>query len=161
MKSTTLRAVMICHYSVMDKKSRIKMIRLFWSGLRSEQTKTVNNCFLSSRMRRNKEQSERGLPREDMRLCFKSQAKRKQLSIVFGEAMSRVARKTSRVYRGDDFRHKSGRERTRRTQRGLGGCRAPDRSKKEKRTLYRVSFLERITGLEPATSTLARWRSTK
>ena len=31
MISTTLRAVMICHYSVMDKKSRINMIRLFWS----------------------------------------------------------------------------------------------------------------------------------
>ena len=26
--------VMICHYSVMDKKSRIKMIRLFWCGRR-------------------------------------------------------------------------------------------------------------------------------
>ena len=34
MISTTLRAVMICHYSVMDKKSRIKMIRLFWCGWR-------------------------------------------------------------------------------------------------------------------------------
>ena len=41
MISTTLRAVMICHYSVMDKKSRIKIIRLFWYGqqdLNSAQT---------------------------------------------------------------------------------------------------------------------------
>ena len=30
MISTTLRAVMIYHYFVMDKKSRIKIIRLFW-----------------------------------------------------------------------------------------------------------------------------------
>ena len=29
MISTTLRAVIICHYSVMDKKSRINVIRLF------------------------------------------------------------------------------------------------------------------------------------
>ena len=36
------------------------------------------------------------------------------------------------------------------------------RSKNEKSTSREVlSFLERITGLEPATSTLARWRSTK
>ena len=25
------KGLMICHYSVMDKKSRIKMMRLFWS----------------------------------------------------------------------------------------------------------------------------------
>ena len=29
---TQTSCVMICHHSVMDKKSRIKMIRLFWCG---------------------------------------------------------------------------------------------------------------------------------
>ena len=31
---TQTSCVMICHYSVMDKKSRIKIIRLFWSKWR-------------------------------------------------------------------------------------------------------------------------------
>ena len=39
-------------------------------------------------------------------------AREKQLITVFLEAMSYVARKTSRVYRGEVFRHKSGRGRT-------------------------------------------------
>ena len=40
--------------------------------------------------------------------------------------------------------------------------RAPIRKPKRKDTLMGVfSFLERMTGLEPATSTLARWRSTR
>ena len=34
MISTTLRAVMICQTCGLDKKSRIKMIRLFWCGRR-------------------------------------------------------------------------------------------------------------------------------
>ena len=46
MISTTLRAVMICHYSVMDKKSRIKMIRLFWCGKRDLNPYGVNHTPL-------------------------------------------------------------------------------------------------------------------
>ena len=37
-------------------------------------------------------------------------AREKQLNVVFHEAMSRVARKASQVYRGDVFRHISGRD---------------------------------------------------
>ena len=47
MISTTLRAVMIYHYSVMDKKSRIKMIRLFWRrGRDSILARTARSVFL-------------------------------------------------------------------------------------------------------------------
>ena len=46
MISTTLRAVMICHYSAMDKKSRIKMIRLFWCGRRVRREKQLKTVFL-------------------------------------------------------------------------------------------------------------------
>ena len=52
MISTTLRAVMIYHYSVMDKKSRIKMIRLFWCEKRDyalEFCKGKNRNFIYAR----------------------------------------------------------------------------------------------------------------
>ena len=164
------------------------------------------------------------------RSVITGRARQKGLRILFGEAMSRVASKASRVYRGEALRHKSGRERTRIARlRAIGAERRPYPLQKKEapemgeakqlikfterdyrgycalwrntslqklkllfvlsRLLWRdktrglsplvrrsavnwapkerstrngcFSLLERITGLEPATSTLARWRSTK
>ena len=54
------------------------------------------------------------------------------------------------------------RERTRRVRRTLGVWTPLTAPEKNKQADHTVCFcLERITGLEPATSTLARWRSTK
>ena len=62
-------------------------------------------------------------------------ARRKQLSVVFTEAMSRVARKASEACLAKSFRHKSRRERTRRTRRVLGGVDAPCPHQNKKDTL--------------------------
>ena len=43
---TQTSCVMICHYSVMDKKSRINMIRLFWCGKRDLNPYGVNHTPL-------------------------------------------------------------------------------------------------------------------
>ena len=84
------------------------------------------------------------------------------MSIVFREAMSHVARKNElSVSRRDFSTQKWTGENLQSFCEALGGWTPPPPKEIKKHPILGAISLERITGLEPATSTLARWRSTK